>query len=148
MHTVQSAPTSYSTSPGQLIANLIAAWNTHDLDRASAFFADSYVGNDVAQVEPQHGREGIRNALARYFAALPDVCFTLDDLVVEGERAVVVWTARGTHRGMLMNIPASGRIVSVRGVSTFTLQDGQISRALYIWDVAGLLRGIGLLPEL
>ena len=65
-----------------------------------------------------------------------------------GERVVVVWTARGTHLGALMNIPASGRMVTVRGVSAFRLRDGQITQAEYIWDVAGMLRDIGLLPEL
>lgn len=135
-------------APAQLIPDLIAAWNTHDLDQATAFFAADYEGNDVAQAEPQRGRAGIRRALAGYFQAIPDVTFTRGDLIVAGERAVVVWTARGTHLGTLMNIPASGRRVTVRGVSTFTLQDGQITKADFIWDVAGLLREIGLLPEL
>jgi len=141
-------PATDHRSPEELVADLIAAWNTHDLDQATAFFAADYEGRDVAQVEPQHGRDGIRRALASYFQAIPDVHFALDDLVVAGTRAVVVWTARGTHRGSLLNIPASGRVVTVRGVSTFTLRDGQIARAEYMWDVAGLLREIGLLPEL
>jgi steroid delta-isomerase-like uncharacterized protein len=141
-------PTTGDNTVAQLIADLIAAWNTHDLDQATAFFAANYEGLDVAQAAPQIGRTGIRAALARYFEALPDVRFTLDDLVVAGERAVAVWTARGTHLGTLMNIPASGRNVAVRGVSTFTLRDGQIKQATYIWDVAGMLRAIGLLPEL
>ncbi len=132
----------------RFVADLIAAWNTHDLDLASAFFAADYVGSDVAQAQPQHGREGIRRMLARYFQALPDVRFTLEELIVERGRAAVIWTARGTHLGPLMNIPASGRRVTVRGVSTFTLADGQITHATYIWDVAGLLREIGLLPDL
>ena len=143
-----SANAIHSTLPEQTIADLIAAWNTHDLDLASAFFTPDYIGNDVAQAQPQHGRDGIRQALAIYFQALPDVRFTLEDLVVAGERAAVVWTASGTHLGSLMNIPPSGRSVTVRGVSTFTLQDGQISRAMYIWDIAGMLRDIGLLPDL
>ncbi len=147
MSTSNPTPAS-SRTPEQLIADLIAAWNTHDLALATAFFAADYAGRDVAQAEPQHGRVGIQRALARYFEALPDVQFSLDDLVVSGARAVVIWTAHGTHLGALMNIPASGRRITVRGVSTFTLQDGQIVRAEYIWDVAGLLRAIGLLPEL
>jgi steroid delta-isomerase-like uncharacterized protein len=141
-------PTTDTRAEEQLIVDLIAAWNTHDLDQATAFFAADYEGSDVAQAEPQHGRTGIRQALARYFEALPDVRFTLDDLVVAGERAVVIWTAHGTHLGALMSIPPSRRRVMVRGVSTFTLRDGQIAKAEYIWDVAGLLREIGLLPEL
>ena len=36
----------------------------------------------------------------------------------------------------------------MRGVSALTLRDGKVIRGLYIWDVAGLLRNIGLLPEL
>jgi steroid delta-isomerase-like uncharacterized protein len=86
--------------------------------------------------------------LARYFAALPDVRFTLEDVISEGDRMCLIWTARGTHLGALMNIPPSGRAITVRGVSIFRLQDGQITQAEYIWDVAGLLRHIGLLPEL
>ncbi|MBK6434109.1 ester cyclase [Candidatus Amarolinea dominans] len=138
-----------ATMPGErLVTDLIAAWNTHDLDLAAAFFAPDCVNNDVALAQPQQGRAGIRRALAGYFQAIPDVTFTLSDLIVAGERAVALWTARGTHLGTLMNIPASGRHVTVRGVSTFTLQEGQITKADFIWDVAGLLRAIGLLPEL
>ena len=149
MRPTNHVSTGYTPSPDErLVTDLIAAWNTHDLDRASAFFATDYIGDDVALAQPQQGRAGFRRALALYFQALPDVRFALEDLVVEGDRAVAVWTARGTHRGTLMNIPASGRSVAVRGVSIFTLADGQISRATYIWDVAGLLRAIGLLPEL
>ncbi|NWG19150.1 MAG: ester cyclase [Chloroflexi bacterium] len=63
-------------------------------------------------------------------------------------RVVQVWRAHATHRGPLLNIPASGRSIQVRGASLLTFRDGQLWRALYIWDVAGLLRAIGLLPEL
>jgi len=90
----------------------------------------------------------MRRAMAGYCRALPDIRFALDDLVVAGDRVVVVWTATGTHLGVLMNIPPSGRRVSVRGVATFIVRDGLICRATYIWDVASLLRSIGLLPEL
>ncbi len=88
----------------RLVTDLIAAWDTHDLDLAAAFYAANYVGSDVAQ--PQQGREGVRRMLARYFQALPDVRFTLEELIVEDDRAAVIWTARGTHLGTLMNIPA------------------------------------------
>lgn len=137
-----------ATIAAQLATDLIAAWNTHDVDLATAFFAADYEGSDIAQAGRQRGRDGIRRSLARYFAALPDVRFTLEDVISEGDRMSVIWTARGTHLGALMNIPPSGRAVTVRGVSTFRLQDGQITQAEYIWDVAGLLREIGLLPEL
>src|SRR3954454_9835287 len=82
----KDAPAADHYSSEQLIADLIAAWNTHDLDQVTAFFAADYEGRDVAQVEPQHGRAGIRWALARYLHAVPDVRFVLDDLVVASDR--------------------------------------------------------------
>ena len=148
MATSDRAHPAAPTSAEQLVTELLTAWNAHDLDRATACFAVDYLGSDVAQAGTQYGPEGMRRMLALYFRALPDLHFTADELVVQGERAVLIWTAHGTHRGALLNIPASGRAVTVRGVSSFTLANGKVSRATHIWDVAGLLRAIGLLPEL
>ena len=47
-----------------------------------------------------------------------------------------------------MNIPPTGRAVRIRGVSLLTVADGRLKRARRIWDLAGLLRSFGLLPEL
>jgi steroid delta-isomerase-like uncharacterized protein len=132
----------------QFLNNLVNAWNSHDLDAAAQFYADDYAGLDVAQREPHRGPTGIREFLARYHRAFPDYRFTTDEVIVENNRAVLVWTARGTHRGSVMNIPPTGRAINVRGVSVLTIENAQVKNAIYIWDVAGLLRNIGLLPEL
>jgi hypothetical protein len=47
-----------------------------------------------------------------------------------------------------MNIPPTGHKVQVRGVSIIDVEDGLIVRGQYIWDLAGMLRHMGLLPEL
>ena len=86
--------------------------------------------------------------MATYLAAFPDLHFTVEDTVIQGERVVQVWRAHATHRGPLMNIPGTGRRIAVRGASLLTFREGKLYRAAYIWDVAGLLRAIGLLPEL
>jgi predicted ester cyclase len=54
----------------------------------------------------------------------------------------------GTQRGAFMGIPATGRFVEVRGVSILTIENGLIARGTNIWDTAGLLRALHLLPEL
>jgi steroid delta-isomerase-like uncharacterized protein len=132
----------------QLTADLFAAWNAHDPERMVALYAPDYEEVDVAQAATQVGRDGVRRTMTGYLRAFPDLQLALDDLVVEDNRVAVAWTLRGTHRGALMNIPPSGRMVSVRGTSILTVEEGRFRRALRIWDVAGLLRAIGLLPEL
>ncbi len=137
-----------SNTISQLINDVIHAWNAHDIDRALKFYALDYAEEDVAQADWQSGLEGIRRTMAYYLHAFPDLQLTVDDMIVEGCRAAVVWTLRGTHRGTLMNIPPTERAVCVRGTSVLTIENGKIKRALRIWDLAGLLRSIGLLPEL
>jgi steroid delta-isomerase-like uncharacterized protein len=130
------------------VDELMAALNAHDVDRAAAFYAPDYEELDVAQVAVPVGPAGIRRTLTHYLRAFPDLQLTLDDLIVDGHRAVLVWTLRGTHHGTFMRIPPSGREVAVRGTSVLTIEDGKIRRGLRIWDLAGLLRTLGLLPEL
>lgn len=130
------------------VRELVDAWNTHDLERALAFYSPGYEGVDVGQASPQRGLEGVRQTMARYWSAFPDLHFTGDETIIEGNRIALAWTARGTHQGTLMNIPATGRSILVPGVSLLTIEGGKITRGLYIWDVAGLLRAIGLLPDL
>ena len=132
----------------QLVADLLAALNAHDVERAAALYAPDYEEVDVAQAAVPVGSDGIQRTLAYYLHAFPDLQLTLEDLIMEGNRAVLVWTLRGTHSGTFMRIPPTGRSVAVRGTSLLTIDDGKILRGLRIWDVAGLLRSIGLLPEL
>lgn len=125
----------------------LAAWNAHDLDGVAAFLAPGYEGVDIADAAPRAGDQA-REAIARYLTAFPDLAITDEETIVQGNRVAVSWTARGTHRGPLLHIPPTGRAVAVRGVTFLTVADGKVARSLCVWDVAGLLRGVGLLPEL
>ncbi|HBY98724.1 MAG: ester cyclase [Ardenticatenaceae bacterium] len=137
-----------SESMTRFMTDLLEAWNTHDVERVVTFYAPEYEGVDVAQASPQYGPQGIRQMVTWYWRAFPDLHFSGDEIIVDGNRVVLIWTAHGTHQGVLMKIPPTGRPVNVRGVSRLTMKGGKIANALYIWDVAGLLRAIGLLPEL
>ena len=132
----------------QLAAELTAAWNARDPQAVAALCAADYEGENVGEATPHRGPAGMAASVATYLRAFPDLRFTIDDVVIEGERVVQVWRAHATHRGPLLNIPASGRSIQVRGASLLTFRDDKLWRALYIWDMAGLLRAIGLLPEL
>ncbi len=135
-------------TPQQFAQALIDALNTRDPDRVMAFYAPDYIEIDVAQAEPQIGRDTVRRKLLAYWRAFPDLQFTLDDVIAEGDRLVMVWHWCGTHRGTIMNIPPTGRAVQTRGTSILAVSENLIQRATRIWDLAGLLRGMGLLTEL
>ena len=133
---------------GQLVEDLLDAWNAHDTGRITTFYAPEYEGVDVGEAQPQRGPQAVSRSVDRYLRAFPDLRFVEEDVVVQGDRAVLVWTSHGTHGGNLMRIPPTGRKIAVRGISVLTIENGKITRGLYVWDAAGLLRAIGLLPEL
>ena len=133
---------------GRSVADLLDGWNAHDVERIKAFYASEYEGVDVGQAKPQRGPQDVCQTALSYLQAFPDLRFVEEEVLIQGNRAVLVWTAHGTHGGKLMRIPPTGRKILVPGTSLLTVENGKVIRGLYIWDVAGLLRDIGLLPEL
>jgi len=131
-----------------ILNSILEAWNAHDLERFVSFFAPDFEGMDIAQAAPVRGLEGVYAASRLYLSAFPDAHVTPDRVVIEGENAMLAWTGCGTHQGKFMHIPPTDRFVTVKGVSVLTFLDDKIYRGQYLWDVAGLLRTIGLLPEL
>ena len=124
------------------------AWNSHDIEKVLDYYSPQYIGEDVGQAFLLRGREGIGAILENYWQAFPDLEFTMTDVVIQDGRVAIVWMAEGTHHGMIMNIPPTGHRVAVRGVSILDIKDGLVVRGQYIWDLAGMLRHMGLLPEL
>lgn|SRR5574341_1774318 len=124
------------------------ACNSHDIESILRLCSPEYIGSDLSQATFLRGHEDLRAVLGNYWRAFPDLRVKVTRTVVEDNRAAVVWVAEGTHQGPIMNIPPTGRKVEVNGVSIIEVKDGLVVRGQYIWDLAGMLRHMGLLPEL
>jgi steroid delta-isomerase-like uncharacterized protein len=124
------------------------AWNSHDIEKVISFYSPDYTGDDIGQASLQHGHEGLRALLENYWRAFPDLRFKFISTLAEGNRVVIVWVGEGTHQGTIMNIPPTGHKVRVRGASIMDVENDLIVRGQHIWDLAGMLRHMGLLPEL
>jgi steroid delta-isomerase-like uncharacterized protein len=132
-----------------LAKGLVDAWNEHDAEKVQSFYTPDCIERDIAMRDAQHGSDSIRKLMKYYLRAFPDVRVTIEEVISNGDdRAVLVWTWEGTHQGRFMNIPATGRRVQVRGTTIITVCNERVHLVDRIWDVAGLLRGLGLLPEL
>lgn len=78
---------------------------------------------------------------------LADLHFTIEDIIAERETVVVRWTARGTHQRdwqtEIGTIPASGKMTTTLGTSTYYLRDGKIIRDVNHIDFVSLMAQIG-----
>jgi steroid delta-isomerase-like uncharacterized protein len=132
----------------QLIQELVDGWNSHDVAQVMRCYHDDFVGADVNQKKQLRGPQAIGRAMEYQLSAFPDLQIEAEEPVIQDNRAALVWTITGTHRGRIMNIPPTGRPVEFRGVTMITVKGGKISESFRIWDVASMLRSLGCLPDL
>lgn len=94
----------------------------------------------------QHGLEGHNAIVELFHTAFPDVRWTIDDMLAEGDRVMVVLTMTGTHRGLFFGIEPTGKRVTVRGIHVLTIRDGKISEHQGVNDDLSFMRQLGAIP--
>ena len=70
-------------------------YSNGDIDRMLDLLGDDYVSHGFGG----GGRENLRQSLEGLRAAFPDLTFTVEDTITEGDKVAVKTTFRGTHRG-------------------------------------------------
>ncbi len=95
----------------------------------------------------ESGNAGYRQFVTMYTDAFPDVRFTVEDVIAEGDKVVTRWTAIGTHKGDLPDIPATGTLVTVTGISIYKVLNGKIVEEWGSWDGLGLMQQLGVLDQ-
>lgn len=71
-------------------------------------------------------REAYKQTIDSIFAGFPDVKFTTEDIVAEGDKVAVHWMGQGTHTGEFWGIPPTGKQVAMRGISIIRIEGGKI----------------------
>jgi SnoaL-like polyketide cyclase len=76
-------------------------------------------------------------------AGFPDVRWTLEETVTEGDTVAARFTMRGTHQGEFFGIPASGKTISVQAMNFYYLANGKIIKERGQPDLLGVMQQIG-----
>lgn len=134
------------TKTKSLGQQVIDAWNSRADEVILPFYTRDYVVEDITAGRVREGWDGMRQWTKSVFSAFPNLQYTLVDCVENDEKLVLHWLAKGNHQGPLMKIPATGKNVYIHGMSILALENGKIKNGQVMWDLAGVLRQIGLLP--
>lgn len=121
-------------------------FNGGNFSAAEEILTADYVHHDPATADMGSGREGLEQMVTFYRQAFPDFSVKLDDQILAEDKVVERWTGRGTHQGALMGIPATGRTITASGISIHRLSGGKIAETWTIFDTAGMLRQLGMVP--
>jgi steroid delta-isomerase-like uncharacterized protein len=119
-----------------------------DLGVVDELIDRDYVGYDPSIPEPLRGPDGFKENVSTYRAAYSDARITVDDQIAEGDKVATRWTARGKHDGDLMGVAATGKQVTVSGLTFSRLANGKVVEGYTNWDTFGMMQQLGVVPEL
>lgn len=122
------------------------AFNQGNMSTVDELASPSFVNHDPADPEERRGPAGAKAFIATYREAFPDLHITIEDVIADGDKVVMRWTSRGTHRGELMGLAPTGTQAEVSGISIDRFEDGKIAESWNNWDTLGLMRQLGAAP--
>jgi steroid delta-isomerase-like uncharacterized protein len=77
------------------------------------------------------------------YSGFPDLQHTIVEQISARNKVVTRWTARGTHRGEWMGIPATGKRITFTGINIYTVARGKLAQSHVNWDMLGVMQQLG-----
>jgi steroid delta-isomerase-like uncharacterized protein len=119
-------------------------------NRGDLAVVDEVAASDLvihASSQDIRGREGAKQYVTALRAGFPDLRFTIEDQVAEGDQVVTRWSACGTHKGTFQGIPATGRQVRLVGADIDRIVGGKVIECWVHMDELGLMRQLGVVED-
>jgi len=118
-------------------------YNQRSKDRIDAYVHPDFVDHSPGVPPEARGTAWVHQQYENTYGAFPDLTFTLEDVLAEGDKVVMRWNSKGTFRGKLGDVPGRGQSVEVHGISIFRIQDGKIIESWDLVDRLTMLRQAG-----
>jgi len=101
---------------------------------------ESFSHRDVLVPQSEPGIESFRRLLAEMRRTFANPEYKVMDTICEGDKVVVRFSAKATHAGRYMGLPASGRTLKLWGVMIFRFEAGAIAEFWSLADSLGILK--------
>lgn len=129
----------------ELIREIVAhVWNRADFDFSATHIASDFI--DHSSLQELYGPVEYQQYFSAFHKGFPDICFSVEDVVAEGDKVVVRWTATGSHQGEFQGIPASNRQMRVSGMTLTRIANSKMVESWTVWDSCGLMQQLCVPP--
>ena len=127
----------------------ISAWNNHDIEKISSFYAKDVIWYDLTSDTKIQGKGKVSKAITDYFIGyVPNMYWVNSgDIFVSGNTVVYEWVYGGTFNGYWGETKITNKDFMIKGISTTTINDdGKIIATKDYYDLASFTRVLGVSP--
>ena len=122
------------------------AWGGGNLEVIDELCAEGFVDHDPVMGDAD--REAIKERIAMYRSAFPDLTFEVDDAFVAGDKVVMRWHGVGTFENAFMGLePTHDQGEPVTGISIDRYEDDRLVESWGEWNALRFMQNIGAVPE-
>jgi steroid delta-isomerase-like uncharacterized protein len=94
------------------------------------------------------GADTIKGEIEYFRNAVPDLTYTVEDQVVEGDKVVSRYTVSGTHQGEFFGVPGSGNRIEMTGIQIDRFDEsGKLVEEWPEYDLLGAMKQMGAVSE-
>ena len=118
-------------------------FNSKNVARTDEFIQPEFVDHTPGLPS---GLDGAKKGIVGFLTGFPDLHFTIEDQIAEGDKVVARLTMSGTHQGEFAGVPATGKQVSVTGIDVWRVRNGKCAEHWLALDNLGLMQQLGVVP--
>jgi steroid delta-isomerase-like uncharacterized protein len=137
----------------QLIIRFVEElWNQRKLEIAADIFDKDCQSFQLRSGAPitavPRGPEIIKEHISDWLSGFPDLSFTIEQMIAEGDRVSTLLTMDGTHTGEWLGIPPNGKRINIRMTTIHRIRNGKIVEDWVVVESLGFFQQLGVLPAI
>ena len=126
-------------------------WNARRLDVADSIISPNCMTHQLRSGVPMdavaRGPHDIKIDITQWTASFPDLRFSVEQMLCEGDRVGMQLRMEGTQRGEWMGIPASCRKIQIRMFTVHRIAQGKIVEDWFQVEWLGVFQQLGIVPD-
>jgi predicted ester cyclase len=116
---------------------------TGDVSATAEFMAEDWI--DLPEKAGQTpGRAGFAQMVSELRGFFQGLVWSIDDVIVDGDRVVVRSTLRGTPHAHLLGLNVTGHEVAFMAIDIHRVADGRIAQTWHVEDKMAIMKQFGL----
>jgi steroid delta-isomerase-like uncharacterized protein len=125
-------------------------WNQRKLEIADDIFDNDCQTFQLRSGAPvtstPRGPESVKIHIAEWLSGFPDLKFTIEQMIAEGDRVSTLLVMNGTHAGEWLGIPPNGKHINIRMMTIHRFRNCKIIEDWVVVESLGFFQQLGIVP--